>query len=112
MRWSPQMSRIAFLLTSQLRPLSPKAAALHCIYWPPGETVSPTAVRLASVRAKTAWQRMSSFVIAAYSSGYPGEHIPCGKSQCSEQIALSPFAKKKGALKPSLPRKEGVNAPA
>ncbi len=106
MQWGPQMSRIVSLLTSQLRPLSPKAAALHCIYWPPGETVSPTAVRLASVRAKTAWQRMSSFVIAAYSSGYPGEHIPCGKSQCSEQIALSPFAKKKARLNLLCPAKK------
>jgi len=60
MRWSPQLSSIVFLLISQLRPLSPKAATLHCICWPSGEAVSRTAARLTSTRVEAAWQRMSS----------------------------------------------------
>ncbi len=64
MRWSPQMSRMVLLLTSQLRPLSYRLQSLHFLYRPSEKAVSLTAVRLTSTYVETAWQRMSSNVIA------------------------------------------------
>src|SRR3989442_14722637 len=98
MRWSPQMSSIVLLLTSQLRPLSYRL--LPC------------------TSSSTLWRARLAYRCHAYLYAYRGclAAYVVQRHHSAEMLdgqSRPHYARltKKGALKPSLFRKEGLSAP-
>src|SRR5262245_48223923 len=95
MRWSPQTSSMVLLLTSQLRPLSYRLP-------PCTSSLRPSSSPLTG---------LPPLVQSLLSSVCPSNVIAMRTYSTEEQAAPYLFDQKKGALKPSLCRKEGLSAP-
>ena len=106
MRWSPQMSSMVLLLTSQLRPLSYRL--LPCTSsWPSGEAIPLTAASLTSMRVEAAWQRMSSHhrsvEMLAWQSTLHSARLP--KKKRTQTFSVSQRRPKRAWINtPKLPR--------